>query len=263
MSEIIEFVIHGEIDGKPITPSTINFTQFNEFNRQVERFMMGTDAVVGDRLQLDSVGVEVVEGSYALRLIMGVAMVSLVTSKMTILEADSSLSKLDKNRAEVVEKWQSTANKFDDLFYEIRVVDESGTPLRSVRISSDTNFKRVEDEAWVPVETYLLGQIRDAGGERPNIHIKLEDSGETLIVQTDEKTLAGLERNPLFKRALLRVEGEQSVRSRQFRNLHLREFVNYKADYDEVALDRFIRKSSEAWADVTDPAEWLRELRGG
>lgn len=263
MSELADFKMEGSIDGVEITPTTIDFTRFNEFNRQVELFLIGTDPVVGDRLQLHTVRSEVVPGSYVLRLSMSVAMIALVESKVRVLAHEDGLANLDDNRAKVVEKWQSKAKKHDRLSYEIRIMRSNGTSPPPVRIGRDTNFRRAEVDSWAPVETYLLGEIVDAGGLDPNIHIRLFESGDTLIVQTDRETLGSLEQNPLYKRALLRAEGQQNIKTGDFRNLKLREFVNYKAHYDEAALQRFIEKGREAWADVPDASEWVRDIRGG
>ena len=38
----IEFVLQDKVDGVDITPRTIGFSQFNEFNRQVEAFLAGS-----------------------------------------------------------------------------------------------------------------------------------------------------------------------------------------------------------------------------
>jgi len=37
----------------------------------------------------------------------------------------------------------------------------------------------------------------------------------------------------------------------------------YEPGYNESALDEFVAAGSKAWADVSDAAGWVRELRGG
>lgn len=61
MSEIetIEFVLHGQVDGREINPRTIGLTQFNQ---QVETLIGGSQ-----KLKLDDVHVEIAPSSYALR----------------------------------------------------------------------------------------------------------------------------------------------------------------------------------------------------
>jgi hypothetical protein len=65
MSETLEFILHGTINGEKITPRTINLSQFNEFNQQVEQFIAGRFGT-----KLDTVHVLVQESSYGLSALM-------------------------------------------------------------------------------------------------------------------------------------------------------------------------------------------------
>jgi len=263
MSETIDFELHDKVDGVEITPTTINFTRFNEFNQQVEDFVAGSDGDSGRKLLLDTVYVEVHPGSYCLRVVLTLAMLAAVEPEVRLLTRQDALSNLDKKRAKIVERWQSRAKTNDDLYYEVRISRSDGRDAPSIRIGPETNFRYGAADPWVSVETYLLGEVFDMGGEKPNVHIRLSESGEIHIVQTDKNTLRGLEKNPLYERALLHVTGEQNTETRQLRKLRLLEFVNYNPNYDEAALQRFIAAGREAWADVPNAAAWVRELRGG
>ncbi len=263
MTEAIDFVMKGRIDGAEITPTTINFTRFNEFNQQVEDFVAGSDRRgTRKKLLLDTVFVQVHSGSYRLRVAMSIAMLASVEPEVRLLTRDNALSRLDEQRAKIVEKWQSKAKSHDDLSFEIRISRSDGRETPVIHIGTDTNFQRIEVSQWIPFETYFLGEVYDIGGENPNVHIRLSDTGETHIVQTDKDTLRNLEKNLLYQRTLLHVTGEQD-QSGELRKLRLLEFVSYKPDYDEAALRRFIAEGREAWADVPDAAAWVRDLRGG
>lgn len=264
MTETIDFVMKGKIDGAEITPATINFTRFNEFNQQVEDFIAGGDHGSGRKLLLDTVFVQVLPGSYCLRVGMSIALLYNMESELGKLTRDGGLSRLDEKRAKIVEKWQSKAKSHDDLKFEIRIARSDGTEkVPAIHIGPDSNFQRIASNEWVSMETYLLGEIYDIGGENPNVHIRLSESSETHIVQTDKDTLRRLEKNLLYQRGLLHVTGEQDRQTGRLQKLRLLEFVNYNPNYDQEALDRFISDGRTAWADVPDASAWVRELRGG
>jgi hypothetical protein len=264
MSESIDFVLHGRIDGSEFTPATIDFTHFNEFNQQVEDFVAGSDKNgVGRKLLLDTVHVEVRSGSYCLRVLLTAALLAAVEPELRALTREDALSSIDEKRAKVVEKWQSRARTYDDLSYEVRVSRSDGKPVPVIRIGSDTNFRHDGTDPWVPFETYMLGEVIDMGGANPNVHIRITESGETHIIQSDRDTLRGMDKGVLYERSLLHVRGDQNIVTGQLRKLRLLEFVKYNPDYDAKAIDRFIAEGREAWADVPDAAAWVRKLRGG
>lgn len=263
MSESVEFVIRGKIDGVEITPESINLTLFNDFNQQVEKFVAGSvGGGGGRRLLLDQVFVSIRKGSYCLRTEMSVPMLKTVEPELRLLARPGGMDRVDEGRAGVVEKWQMKAKAHEDLTYELRVVRADGSFEQVVQIGPTTNFVRRPSERWKRIETHLLGEIVDMGGEDPNVHIRLLDTGETVIVTTDKETLRGLQRNMLYERAVLHVVGEQNTDTGRHRYLRLLEFVNYNPRYEEGELDAFIQKGREAWADVPDASDWVRKHRG-
>ena len=56
--QTIDSVLRGRVDGVEITPATIGLSRFNEFNRQVEDFVGGSE-----KLPLDEVRVQIEPGS--------------------------------------------------------------------------------------------------------------------------------------------------------------------------------------------------------
>jgi hypothetical protein len=110
----------------------------------------------------------------------------------------------------------------------------------------------------------LFGEIIDMGGtQKANIHLKLDRSGKTVLVGAAQGYLRDQEENRLYHKALLQVRAEQHYKTGDLRNIQLIAFVDYQPSYDEEALDRFAAKGAEAWADVPDAAQWVRETRGG
>lgn len=252
----IEFLLRGKVDGRDITPRSIGLSQFNEFNQQVEAFIAGSQ-----RLKLDEVHVDIAEGSYLLRTVLPAVVLAAVEPDLKLMARQDVLGEMDPRRAEVVQKWQARAKANADYSYEVR--PKSGT-LPRVRIGGDTDYRIGEIVPWVAVEKYLFGDVVDMGGvQKANIHLKLARSGKTLLVGTSQGYLRDQLENRLYHKALLHVRAQQHHRTGDLRNVQLISFVDYQPAYNEEALERFAARGSEAWADVPDAAQWVREVRGG
>ncbi len=251
----IEFVLHGKVEGEEITPRTIGLSQFNEFNQQVEQFISGSQ-----KLKLDQVHVEIAESSYLLRALLPVVVASSLAPDLKLMARQDVLGELDYKRAEVVQKWQARAKNNPDLYYEVR---PQGEGMAKVCISRETDYRVGEIVPWVAVEKYLFGEITDMGGtQMANIHLKLDRGGRPELVGAAQGYLRDQLENRLYHKALLHVRAEQHYKTGELRNIHLISFMDYQPGYDEAALDRFAAKGATAWADVSDPAKWVREARG-
>ncbi|MGA2748580.1 MAG: hypothetical protein ABSG59_07375 [Verrucomicrobiota bacterium] len=252
----IEFVLHGKVEGQEITPRTIGLSQFNEFNQQVETFIGGSQKV-----KLDQVHVEIAQSSYVFRAMLPAVVLSSLEPDLKLMERQDVLGEMDIKRAEVVQRWQARAKTNPDLSYEVR--PDGATPLK-VRVSRETDYRVGEIVPWVAVEKYLFGQIVDMGGmQKANVHLKIERGGKMLLVGASQGYLQEQVENRLYHKALLHVRAEQHFRTGELRNIQLISFVDYQPVYSEEALDRFTTKGAEAWADVADAAQWVREMRGG
>jgi hypothetical protein len=252
----IEFVLHGKVEGQAITPRTIGLSQFNEFNQQVEMFIGGSQ-----KLKLDQVRVEITASSYVLRAWLPFVVLAALESDLKLMARQDVLGELDPKRAEVVQKWQAKAKSNPDWSYEVR---SEGDALPTVRVSRVTDYRVGEIVPWVSVEKYLFGQIVDMGGaQKANIHLKPDRSVKTVLVETSQGYLREQVENRLYHKALLHVRAEQHFRTGGLRNIQLIAFVDYHPTYNEEALDRFTARGAEAWGDVPDAAQWVREVRGG
>src|SRR5258708_1924621 len=129
----IEFVLHDKVAWQAITPRTIGFSQFNGFNQEVEQFIGGNQ-----KLKLDQVHVEIAEGSYLLRTILPVVLLSSLEPDLKLLARQDVLGELYVKRAEIVRTWQGRAKNNPDLVYEVRSSYES---LPKVRISRETDYR--------------------------------------------------------------------------------------------------------------------------
>lgn len=252
----IEFVLHGKVDGVEITPRTIGLSQFNEFNQQVEVFIGGSQ-----KLKLDQAHVEIAQSSYVLRVMLPVVVAANLEADLKLMTRQDSLGEVDFKRAEIVQKWQARAKANPELDYQVR---SQNSNLSGFHISQKTDYRIGEIVPWVAAEKYLSGEIMNWGGiQKPNIHLRLDRSGKTIIVGTSQSLIRDQSENLVYHKALLRVRAEEHFKTGELRNVHLLSIVDYKPVYDEKSLDGFAAKGEKAWADVPDAAGWVRELRGG
>jgi len=252
----IEFFLRGRVDGVELTPRTIGLSQFNEFNQQVEAFIAGSQ-----KGKLNETHVEVGEGSYKLTVLLAAAAAAALEPDLTLMAREDTLGELDPKRAEVVAKWQARARTDPAVQYEIR----PGRPdLPTVQLSRTTDFRIGAVVPWVTVEKYLFGTILDMGGaQKANVHLRLKDTGQTIIINSAQNYLQELPDNRLYHQALVHVRAQQHYRTGALRNVQLVAFEDYAPVYDEAALERFAQRGREAWRDVPDAVAWVRERRGG
>ncbi|MEI6168696.1 MAG: hypothetical protein WCS52_16055 [bacterium] len=252
----IEFVIHGKTEGREITPVSIGLSQFNEFNRQVESFIGG-----GQRLKLDEVHVQIDTGSYILRTLVPVLILSSLEPDLKLMARQDVLGEIDPKRAEVIQKWQARAKNNPDLSFEVR---PEGGSIPAIRVSWETDYRVGEIVPWVAVEKYLFGEVVDMGGmQKANIHLRLVHGGKPILVGTSQGYLREQLENRLYHKALLHVSAEQHFQTGEMRNIRLISFMDYQPTYNEEALNRFAAEGTKVWADVPDAAKWVREVRGG
>jgi hypothetical protein len=252
----IEFVLRGRVDGVDLTPRTIGLSQFNEFNQQVEAFIAGSQ-----KGKLNETHVEVGEGSYKLTVLLAAVAAASLEPDLVLLAREDTLGELDPKRAEVIAKWQVRARTDSALQYEI---NPDRVDLPKVRLSNSSNFRVGAVVPWVSVEKYLFGTITDMGGaQKANVHLRLKDTGQTIIINAAQDYLQELPDNRLYHPALAHVKAQQHYRTGTLRNVQLIALEEYAPVYDEAALDRFAERGREAWRDVPDAAAWVREQRGG
>jgi hypothetical protein len=257
MSETLEFVLHGKIGGVEITPSTINFSQFNEFNQQVEQFIAGRTGG-----KLDTVRVEIKKSSYGVAALMAASLAVAVDDDMDRMAArEDSLGDVDQKRAEVVRKWQLKASANDELYVEVRSSLRQSRGLPPLRISDQTNYRIGERAIWVAVEKYLFGSVEEMGGStNSNVHLRIPGMEKIVLVDSDKDSIKG--RGVLYENVLLHVRAKENAKTGELKDVKLLEFVDYKPQYDEAALDRFAEAGKAAWSNISDGDAWLRELRG-
>ena len=252
----VEFVLRDKVEGVEITPDTIDLSRFNDFNREVEEFITGSEG-----LSTKEVHVRIEHGSYKLLAILPLTVMSaLQPDIIQLLTRQDSLGEIDPKRAAIVEKWQARAKRSESLSYAVRISEDGD----AVQFTRETNYHIGQVIPWIRVEKYLFGTVMDMGGtNRVNVHIKLKDSGAVVKVGTNQGYLHDQQENRLYHVALVRVEAEQHYKTGELRNYRLISFEDYQPGYDEAALNSFAETGSSAWADVPDAANWVRNIRGG
>lgn len=122
-----------------------------------------------------------------------------------------------------------------------------------------TRASNRERGAALTQETELIGFVTDAGGAgTPNIH--LTNSRGTYLISASREQLADLDSNILFHYVRLAVLYKYDPVTNERKNYSLKHFISAEP-VDETALNQAIAAATKAWADVTDPSEWLAELR--
>jgi hypothetical protein len=252
--ETVEFALSGTANGVEIFPAHVPFGLMRKFHEEVERLVLGSNqGSLADTL------VEIRKGSYALVVPIPDNVRDGFAQDMSVATDPDSSTHPDPTRLSVLQSWQKRAAFDRGIVYHIR--PQSPQPrLRALKIDGATVLRRASDDRWVAVELLLVGEVREAGGEKTNIHVRLHDQPKSIIVAVTPDQLKA-EAYPLFREKLLRVAAERNLRTKVLRRLRLIEFVPYKPEFDAAAFARMTAAGKKAWADVPDAAQWVREQR--
>ena len=175
------------------------------------------------------------------------------------LARTGDLDGIEKGRAEIIEKWQTEAQKCPRRSYNIGATNH---PHRISIVNGNQGFQHKSENAWVPVEKYLTGILEDVGGKQtPNLHLSLPETGELYPVAATKEQL-GARQYQLYKAMTVFVAAEQHLVTKRYRSIRLIEFIKADLAIDEEALGRLWHRGSEAWRDVASTSQWLDELRG-
>lgn len=255
---VLSFKLKDKVLGSDVSLDNLSLPLLAEYTEDVAQFLKGHER----RLDLTSIKTSVKSGSLVLA----------VENEAGVLDdalddykhiAEGDLSAVDEARASIIEKWQQEVYRYPDRLYElIQDVVEDNKPSSSViTISKDTDYKKPQD-VWVTVEKYVYGRIFDLGGKNvANVHLDL-DTGTTIKVGAETKLLVEDKTNRLYRNQLVRISAEQNIRTKKLRNEKLISFENYSPHFDEDEFASFTEKGTVAWKSVSDPSQWIEELRG-
>lgn len=239
--------------GYEVSPERVPLSLLAEFAGDVEDFVRGA----AKEVDAPAIEVSVVKGSLAFVMTPLVAPVLLQDLRALLRSSDMTL--IDPKRRAVVTKWQTLARGRFSRSIKI----DAGPTVGAFSIDSTSDFKTLDADEWVAVERYIKGEIMDLGGVKSsNAHIKLPD-GSRLMVQTDKRLIKAEKTNLVYQEVHLRVRAELNIRTKQLREVSLIEFVKYEPRFDEVQFNKAVERGGKSWSDVEDPAQWVKDLRGG
>jgi hypothetical protein len=254
LTELV-FSLDDVVAGRPLTPETVDLPTLRGFLEDLETLIKGD--VPGASLSDSRVRIE--PGSVKVVTLVAQLLAADVRADLAKLERTGDLDSIQPKRAQVIERWQARARKSPSRVYMV-VPGADEPPLR---VTNGSQFQHGGENAWVSVEKHLTGKVVDIGGKQdPNVHLVLADTGESVRVDATEQQLAAETENQLYKFVNLRVQGEQHLRTKAFRNLRLIQFLPQATEADEQALASLWEKGRMAWKDVQSAAGWVEALRG-
>ncbi len=251
----LEFSLEDVVASRPLTPETVDLPTLRGFLEEVETLIKGD--VPGASLADSRVRIE--KGSLKVVALVARMLAADVRADMAKLDETGDLDAIQSKRAQVIERWQTRARRSPSRVYAVG----AEAKMHAIRVTNTSQFQHAGENAWVSVEKHLAGKVVDLGGKQdPNVHLVLADSGESVRVGATEQQLGAEKENQLYKLVNLRVQGEQHLRTKAFRNLRLIQFLPQATEVDEQALASLWEKGRKAWKDVKSAAGWVEALRG-
>jgi hypothetical protein len=248
----LRFAVSDRVNGADVGLAQVPLALLGEFQKDVSEFLKGSS---GD-IDLMELQVSIETGSLAF-VASGLLAATSLWADLEHLKSAGSLCVIDSKRANVVQRWQSSALQNPHRRY--LVSDQSASAIFSV--DSTSNFRKIDD-AWVHVEKYLHGRVVDMGGKtKANVHLELE-IGVTVTIASTQDLLTQEEQNRLYRPALLHVAAEENLLTGELRNLRLLAFEAHHPTYDDDEFKRMVARGTQAWGDVPDSTVWLGSLRG-
>lgn len=247
------FQLSDRIDGVEVSPRSVPLSLLRQFSSDVGQFIAGSTRDIDPA----DLSVAVVEGSLGIA-VPQASLPPALMADLASLDREDSLHLIDPRRADVIQRWQQQPRTSQARRY---VIGLAGIKPFIV-VSAESRYRVGSAEPWALTERYLLGKVMDMGGKSSaNLHLQLAD-GKTVTVAATQEQIAAERENRVYHEALLRVEVEEHIRTGQFRNARLIHFAPYRPRFDSQAFEEMVRKGTEAWKGVDNPAAWVREQRG-
>ena len=245
------FSLHGEFEGRPITPDNIDILSLNQFLGEVVDLLQGEL----DRGDLGRPAITIETGSLKIIPFVSTVVAGSLAADLTRFQGDLDLDGLSPKRAKVLQKWRSRSNATQ--FYSVAFGEGNSEALT---INSETIFKHRQKDQWTKTEKYLRGRVVDLGGKNvANIHMVVPGVPGVVVVDASEDELRGADY--LYKEVTLGVRGLEHIRTGELKDLRLLEVHPTPEEIDEEKLQELWNTGKEAWSDVKDSSAWVEELR--
>jgi hypothetical protein len=251
----ISLIVKGKTINGNLNPMDIDIAETREILADVETLLFPTKIEKEER---PKVSYEVKEGSVKNIFYLPLAKVIMFSALLTEVGNRGNIDLLEPKAASIIDKWQRKSyNSGIDYLITSSLSDDK--PL--ISITAKTQFIAPQAD-WVNTSLYLYGKIYEEGGlSKINLHILTDRYGKLTVNATEEQLTAGDQK--LFKIYGLWVKGKQNVESGQLKDLELIDYLTYQPEYDEIVLQKQIKKATTNWAAIKDKDKWLQEIRGG
>ena len=253
-SKPIIFELKGILDGREISPQTLDIRRAHEFLGEVKEF------IFADK-NIPTAGVHIpfqyAEGSARFIAEVPENFVPTIEHDLNgLMEKGEKFEFAVPKRSAVLQKWRQNCQRNPGIEYGIGTVD---TQLSC--INQETRLPNPVNQPYQS-ELYLFGRIMEWGGvSTSNIHIKTEEYG-TVLVTIEPQLLAQEETNRVYHEATIRVLATQNLLTGEILKAEFLEFADYAPGKKPEVLAAAIKIGTLKWSDVPNAAEWVRDLRG-
>lgn len=247
----IEFIVRGSIGDKPISPENISIELLDSFTQDIQSLIKSIPEA-----KKEDIIVSIEKGSFKIKSVLLLVALNSFVVDIQSLKATKNLNTINDKRSKIFESWLNKTKLTPNLEFEIIPFGYEG-----IKFNSDSNINRIDSDVWIESEVYLFGIVTDLGGaSKPNIHLKTEN-GSIITIDCEKKDLESETSNRVYKPASIRVIANQNILSGEIKDAKFVSFEEYNETFDEVEFFESIEKGRNAWSDVSDHVEWVRNLR--
>lgn len=251
----ISVIIKGRTISGSLNPKDIDIAETREILTDVETLLFPTKPEKDER---PKVAYEVKEGSVKNIFYLPLAKTIMFSALMAEVGNRGNVELLEPKAAFIIDKWQ---RKSYNSGREYVITSSISEDKSLIKINNESQFISFQSD-WVNTSLYLYGKIYEEGGlSKINLHILTDHYGKLTVNATEEQLTAGDQK--LFKVYGLWVKGKQNIATGQLKDLELIDYLKYQPEYEEVVLQKLIKKATSSWGAIKDKDEWLSEIRGG
>lgn len=246
----IDFIVRGKIGDLLISPKAIELSLLKTFSEDIYAIISSIPEV-----KISEPIVTIEESSFKARVAVALIAANMVLADAKTLSETNDLSSINSIRSKIIEKWHSKTKTNNSLEFEIRPKGEEG-----IKVNFEKVFKKTQ-EVWVESEIYLYGEVTDWGGStKSNIHFTTEDK-KNITINCKREDIVNQKDNLVYRPGAVRVLAKQNLYTGEIKEAKFVGFIDYNPSYNEEELNATIEKGREAWKDVADHVEWVRNLR--
>ena len=263
----ISFSISGKIPNsdRNISPESVSLSDIQNFIAEVREFIAAGVTDKEGKKRLDSIPFSIESGSFMLTGDVD-AIASLdptIHSDIKALFREDGLDDISSARAKIVAQWQDEAKKQNRTIHigSPYLRQEDGS-YRGIDITPKTQYRHSHKGHWVPVQIVIRGKMFELGGKRnPNLHIQDESTGRESVVKTTFEQVETI-KELLMKKVIITADAERNSVTKEIREIRLISAKKAGFSFSPELLDKAIQETKGAWKDISDPAAWVRQVRG-